>query len=87
MIAALEQLLLAAAKLETLLAQQGWRFCFIGGIAVQRWSNPRFTQDIDLTLLTTFGAKALARTQRRNRRAGQTGAKDRYSRTPLAGEA
>src|SRR5438876_7083100 len=55
MITALEELLLAAARLETLLAQQGWKFCFIGGIAVQRWSNPRFTHDIDLTLLTGFG--------------------------------
>src|SRR5439155_25650652 len=35
--------------------QRGWRFCFIGGIAIQRWSDPRFTQDIDLTLLTGFG--------------------------------
>jgi Nucleotidyl transferase AbiEii toxin, Type IV TA system len=24
-------------------------------VAVQRWGNPRFTQDIDLTLLTGFG--------------------------------
>jgi hypothetical protein len=55
MITGLEDLLLAAANLEKLLAQQGWRFCFIGGVAIQRWSDPRFTQDIDLTLLTGFG--------------------------------
>jgi hypothetical protein len=55
MITALEQLLQAAAKLEEVLRRHGWRFCFIGGIAIQRWSNPRFTQDIDLTLLTGFG--------------------------------
>jgi hypothetical protein len=36
---------------------RGWRFCFIGGIAVQRWSNPRFTHDADMTLLTGIGAE------------------------------
>jgi hypothetical protein len=34
---------------------QGWRFCFIGGLAVQRWGEPRQTRDVDLTLLTGFG--------------------------------
>lgn len=51
----LEELLRAAAALETLLRRNDWRFCFIGGVAVQRWGTPRFTQDIDLTLLTGFG--------------------------------
>jgi len=51
----LEGLLLAPAALETLLRRSDWRFCFIGGVAVQRWSTPRFTQDIDLTLITGFG--------------------------------
>ncbi len=32
----------------------GWRSCFIGGIAVQRWSQARVTRDVDLTLLTGF---------------------------------
>ena len=32
-----------------------WRFCFIGGLAVQHWGEPRFTRDVDLTLLTGFG--------------------------------
>jgi hypothetical protein len=36
---------------------KGWRFCFIGGIAVQRWGEPRFTADADLTLLTGFGGE------------------------------
>ena len=35
--------------------QQDWHFCFIGGVAVQRWAEPRLTQDVDLTLLTGFG--------------------------------
>jgi hypothetical protein len=51
----LEELLLAAAGLESRLRLRGWEFCFIGGVAVQRWGIPRFTQDIDLTLLTGFG--------------------------------
>jgi hypothetical protein len=55
MISGLEELLLAAAKVQALLMRQRWRFCFIGGVAVQRWGNPRFTQDIDITLLTGFG--------------------------------
>jgi hypothetical protein len=33
----------------------GFRFCFIGGVAVQRWGNPRFTADVDLTLLSGYG--------------------------------
>jgi hypothetical protein len=55
MIAGLEELLVAAANIEAFLARQGWRFCFIGGVAIQRWGEPRFTKDVDLTLLTGFG--------------------------------
>jgi hypothetical protein len=51
----LEELLLAAVVFEASLRRRGWRFCFIGGVAIQRWGIPRFTQDIDLTLLTGFG--------------------------------
>jgi len=51
----LDELLRTAAALETLLRRSGWQFCFIGGVAVQRWGTPRFTQDIHLTLLTGFG--------------------------------
>ena len=35
--------------------QQGWRFCFIGGVALQRWGEPRVTKDVDLTLVVGFG--------------------------------
>ncbi len=31
--------------------------CFIGGLAVQRWGEPRQTRDVDLTLLTGFGTE------------------------------
>ncbi|MCX6867297.1 MAG: hypothetical protein NTV46_13945 [Verrucomicrobia bacterium] len=44
-----------AAELQVLLEAQGWDFCFIGGLAIQRWSEPRLTKDMDLTLLTGFG--------------------------------
>jgi hypothetical protein len=57
MILGLEELLLAAVRVQSLLLERGWRFCFIGGIAIQRWGNPRFTRDIDLTLLTGFGSE------------------------------
>ena len=36
---------------------QNHRFCFIGGLAVQRWGEPRVTRDVDLTLLTGFGGE------------------------------
>ncbi len=47
----------AAYDLQCFCESEGWRFCFIGGIAVQRWGEPRFTQDADLTLLTGFGSE------------------------------
>lgn len=46
-----------AAELQVLLEAQGWDFCFIGGLAIQRWSEPRLTKDMDLTLLTGFGGE------------------------------
>jgi hypothetical protein len=44
----------AAADLQAVCEGEGWRFCFIGGLAVQRWGEPRETVDVDLTLLTGF---------------------------------
>ena len=37
--------------------RHGWQFCFIGGVATFRWGTPRLTNDLDLTLLTGFGAE------------------------------
>ena len=31
--------------------------CVIGGLAVQRWGQPRFTADTDLTVLAPFGTE------------------------------
>lgn len=47
----------AAAELQSYCQRQGWRFCFIGGIALLRWGEPRETVDADLTLLTGFGGE------------------------------
>jgi hypothetical protein len=52
---ALRQVLEAAEDVQTFCLKQGWRFCFIGGLARQRWGEPRLTQDADLTLLAGFG--------------------------------
>jgi hypothetical protein len=45
----------AALELQEFCDARGWRFCFIGAVAVQRWGEPRLTLDADLTLLTGFG--------------------------------
>jgi hypothetical protein len=42
----------AAYELQAVCQAQGWQFCFIDGMAVQRWGEPRETVDADLTLLT-----------------------------------
>jgi hypothetical protein len=47
----------AASELQAVCQSQGWQFCFIGGLALQRWGEPRETVDADLTLLTGFGGE------------------------------
>ena len=47
----------AALELEGFCESQQYRFCFIGAVALQRWGDPRATQDADLTLLTGFGSE------------------------------
>jgi hypothetical protein len=49
----------AAAELQACCDSHGWRYCFIGGLALQRWGEPRETIDVDLTLLTGFGNEQL----------------------------
>ena len=48
-------LLEAARDLQTFLTERQWKFCIIGGIALLRWGEPRFTRDVDVTLLSGFG--------------------------------
>ena len=44
-----------AAELQGFFEKENWKFCFIGGIALQRWGEARVTVDVDVTLLTGFG--------------------------------
>ena len=44
----------AAQKIQTFIQSNEWEFCFIGGIALQRWGESRLTVDIDISLLTRF---------------------------------
>jgi len=44
----------AAKEVCDFMKKRRWKFCVIGGLAVQRWGEPRLTQDADLTLLTGF---------------------------------
>ena len=53
----MNDLFAAARALQDFCDQRGWRSCFIGGIAVQRWGEPRVTRDIDLDLLSGFGSE------------------------------
>ncbi|MFH1176963.1 MAG: hypothetical protein V1750_06110 [Acidobacteriota bacterium] len=45
----------AALEVQGFCQAHGWRFFFIGGIAVQRWGEPRLTQDVDISIVTGFG--------------------------------
>lgn len=49
------ELVRAASDLQEFCEAEGWKFCFIGGLALQQWGEPRETVDVDLTLLTGFG--------------------------------
>lgn len=44
-----------ASKLQKLFLKEKWRFCFIGGLALQVWGEMRLTRDIDVSLFTGFG--------------------------------
>jgi len=45
----------AAAELQEICESNQWKFCFIGGLALQRWGEPRQTVDVDLSLFAGFG--------------------------------
>jgi len=47
-----------ALEVQRFCRSRQWRFCFIGAIAVQRWGEPRLTQDVDLTVFSGFGREA-----------------------------
>jgi len=52
-------LFVAAAEVCGFMRSRDWKFCIIGGLAVQRWGEPRTTLDVDITLLTGWGDEAL----------------------------
>ena len=52
------RLLEEADSVQRFCQDQGWRFCIIGGLALQRWGEPRLTRDIDIDLFTGFGGEA-----------------------------
>jgi hypothetical protein len=47
----------AAVEIEAFCDRQGWRFAIIGGLAVQRWGEPRQTRDVDVAILTGLGGE------------------------------
>lgn len=47
-----------AQTVQRFLTDRGWPFCFIGGVALQHWGEPRVTRDLDLTVFTGFGGEA-----------------------------
>lgn len=48
-------LFVAAREVCEFMKARRWKYCIIGGLAIQRWGEPRLTRDADLTLLTGFG--------------------------------
>ena len=51
----MNEVIQAASELQVICQSQGWQFCFIGGVALQRWGEPRETVDVDLSLFVGFG--------------------------------
>lgn len=46
-----------AGTVQQVCQARDWPFCFIGGLAVQRWAEPRATADVDVTVMTGFGGE------------------------------
>lgn len=51
------ELVAIAEDLQTFCEQHNWKFCIIGGLALQFWGEQRLTKDVDITLLTGFGGE------------------------------
>ncbi len=58
--AGLNNILQVAVSLGQQLEIFGIPYCVIGGVAVQRWGEPRQTADVDATLLTGLGSEETA---------------------------
>jgi hypothetical protein len=46
---------MVAVEMGLYLDQRDWPYCFIGGVAYQRWGEPRQTVDVDGVLFSGFG--------------------------------
>jgi len=51
----MRDLLHTAAEVQKILDAKRWMYCFIGGLAVQKWGQVRLTQEINLTVFTGVG--------------------------------
>lgn len=51
----MNSLLEAAKEAGAFMTERVWAFCIIGGLAVQRWGEPRTTLDADMVLLARWG--------------------------------
>lgn len=52
------RLLDAAQEIQDFCTRLRWPFCFIGGIAVLHWGEPRLTRDADISIFTGIGDEA-----------------------------
>ena len=52
------QLFREARALQDELDRRSLRFCFIGGVALQHWGEPRVTRDLDVSVFAGFGGEA-----------------------------
>jgi hypothetical protein len=55
----MKDLIDVAAELQAFCESRKWKFCFIGGLAVQHLAEARLTKDTDMTLLTGFGSEEI----------------------------
>ena len=51
----MNDLIRGAREIQDALEPTGYLFCFIGGIAVLQWGEPRLTRDLDVTVLARWG--------------------------------
>ncbi len=51
------ELLKHAVAVEAVCAALGRPYCFIGGVALLCWSEPRVTKDLDLSVFCGFGGE------------------------------
>lgn len=49
----------AALAAQAAYESAGLRGCIIGGVALQRWGEPRYTADVDLSVLVDAGSEAI----------------------------